>query len=135
MDDVIEIYAKELRVLIDKSNDAFEKQLNYISASALGLSMLFVEKVVKDLNTTKCNSLLILSWIFLGATLISNLISHVYTSKMHGKTLKEINDNVYNYKKAVTRNNRIGNWNLVSIAFLLIGLAIQIIFITINIKL
>lgn len=134
MEDSIKEYGKELRSLIDKSNESFEKQLNYISAGSLGLSMVIVEKVVKDLSTTKCNSVLILSWIFLGLTLISNLISHVYTSRVHGKTYSEISENKYNYLLAVKRNKFIGNWNFISIILLLLGLIFQILFLTLNIK-
>lgn len=133
MDENLKEYSNELRNLIDKSNDSFEKQLNYISAGSLGLSMIVVEKVVKDLSNTHCNSILIISWVFLASTLISNLLSHVYTSKAHGRTYKEICDDKYDYDKAVARNNFIGSWNVVSISLLLLGLIFQIIFITINI--
>ena len=133
MDETLKKYHDELRTLIDKSNDSFEKQLNYISAGALGLSMVIIEKIVKDLSHTEFNSILILSWTFLGLTLISNLISHVYSSKVHSKTFKEIGEDKYDYLNAIKRNNRIGNWNLISIAFLLLGLILQILFITLNI--
>jgi len=100
MEEILKIYADELRTLIDKSNDSFEKQLNYISAGSLGISMIVVEKIVKDLTKTNHNNLLILSWCFLGLTLVSNLLSHVYTSWVHGKTLSEINSEKYNYDNA-----------------------------------
>jgi hypothetical protein len=134
MEETLREYHCELRTLIDKSNESFEKQLNYISAGSLGLSMIIIEKIVKDLSITKCNSILIFSWIFLGLTLISNLVSHVYSLKVHSKTYKEIEEDKYNYRDAVKRNNIIGNWNLISIGFLLLGIILQIIFITLNIK-
>jgi len=135
MEESIREYAKELRNIIDKSNDSFEKQLNYISAGALGISMVLVEKIVKDLSTTRSNYILIISWCFLGLTLISNLVSHVYTSRVHSKTVAEIYDEKYDYDKAMLRNKSIGRWNTFSIAFLLIGITLQIIFIARNIKL
>lgn len=134
-ENTIKEYSKELRVLIDKSHDSFEKQLNYISAGALGLSMIVVEKIVKDLNKTACNSLLIISWCFLGATLISNMISHVFTSRLHSKTIQEIDLDSYSQTNATSRNKIINNWNFVSIGLLLLGILLQMIFITINIKL
>ncbi len=133
MDDNIKEYSKELKLLIDKSNDSFEKQLNYISAGALGLSMVIVEKVVKDLSKTQDNWILILSWALLGLTLISNMASHVYSSNIHSKTYKEIQEEKYDYHSAGKRNKRIGHWNLVSISFLLMGLFFQILFVTLNI--
>jgi hypothetical protein len=135
MDDSLKDYSNELRNLILKSHDSFEKQLNYISAGALGLSMIIVEKIVKDLSITKNNYLLILSWCFLGLTLISNLLSHVYSSRVHGKTLNEIQTESYSYNCALNRNKNINVWNIVSISFLLLGILLQLIFITINIKL
>ncbi|MFN0081998.1 MAG: hypothetical protein ACKVOM_05720 [Ferruginibacter sp.] len=133
MDETLKKYHDELRNLIDKSNDSFEKQLNYISAGSLGLSMVIIEKIVKDLSLTKFNSILIFSWAFLGLTLISNLLSHVYSSKAHSKTYKEIGEGKYDYLNAVKRNKIIGNWNLISIALLLLGIILQILFITLNI--
>lgn len=61
MNSDLQNYRNELKELISKGNEAFEKQLNYISAGALGLSILFIEHVVKDLSTTKCNVILIIS--------------------------------------------------------------------------
>ena len=133
MDETLKNYSDELKLLIQKSHDSFEKQINYISAGALGISMLFVEKVVKDITLTKCNCLLILSWAFFALTLVSNLLSHIYTSNIHGKTLSEIYLETYDDKKATTRNNHIKFWNLISISFLFLGIIFQIIFISLNI--
>jgi hypothetical protein len=107
MEGQFEEYAKELRTIIDKSNEYFEKQLNYISAGTFGISMIIVEKLVKDLTNSSCKWLLFLSWSFLGATLISNLISHIFTSKMHAKTLNEIKEDQYKFESAVRRNKKI----------------------------
>ena len=133
MEEEIKNYSKELRTLIDKSQESFEKQLNYISAGALGLSMVIIEKIVKDLSQTCNNWILIMSWSFLGLTLFSNLVSHIYTSRIHAKTINEIEADKYDYQKATRRNKRITNWNLTSVLFLLLGILFQIIFISINI--
>jgi hypothetical protein len=133
MDESLKNYADELKLLIQKSHDSFERQLNYISAGALGISMLFVEKVVKDIQQTKSNWLLISSWAFFTLTLISNLISHIYTSNKHDKTLSEIYSENYNYKAAAERNRHIKRWNMISVVLLFIGIILQIIFISLNI--
>ena len=133
MDKQIKEYEKELRTLIDKSNEYFEKQLSYISAGALGLSMIIVEKLVKDLGGAKCKWILFLSWSLLALSLISNLVSHVFTSSKHNKTLKEIVNDEYDYTKAKKRNGEIIVWNIFSIIFLLSGIVFQIIFLTYNI--
>ncbi len=133
MEDQLKDYAKELRTLIDKSNDAFEKQLNYISSGTLAISMIIVEKLVKDLKIASEKWLLILSWILLGATLISNLLSQIYTSKLHGRTLLEIDDDRYNFSSAKKRNRNINRWNFFSIILMLLGIIFQIIFLSKNI--
>lgn len=127
-------FAVELKSLILKSNEYFEKQLTYISAGALGLSMLISEKIIKDLSVTKCKWMLFFTWILLGLTLVSNLISHLYTSKLHNKTLEEINEKKYDYGKAVYRNKCINVWNFFSVALLLIGLVFQILFLIKNLN-
>jgi len=133
MDENIIKYSDELRVIIGKSYESFEKQLNYISAGTLGLSMIFIENVVNDLSLTHSNFLIIISWISLGLTLISNLISHIYTSWVHGMTLSEIINNNYKFEKAEKRNNYIKYWNIVSIGLLILGIIFLISFVSTNI--
>ena len=133
MDESLKNYTEELKILIQKSHDSFERQLNYISAGALGISMLFVEKVVKDIQQTKCNWVLIFSWSFFTLTLISNLVSHIYTSNSHDKTLSDIYSENYDFLKATKRNRNIKAWNIISISLLFIGIILQILFISLNI--
>lgn len=133
MNDLLKSYSEELKILIQKSHDSFEKQLNYISAGALGLSMLLIEKIVKDIQLTRCNWLLILSWTFFSLTLISNLVSHIYTSNVHDKTLKEIYNEEYKFESAIKRNKTIKCWNIISISLLFSGIIFQLIFIALNI--
>ena len=133
MEESLKNYCDELKLFIQKSHDSFERQINYISAGALGISMLFVEKVVKDITQTKCSCLLIISWSFFALTLVSNLLSHIYTSNIHDKTLAEIYSENYDNTKATSRNKNIKIWNIVSICLLFLGVIFQIIFISINI--
>jgi uncharacterized protein with PQ loop repeat len=133
MDESLKNYSEELKTLIQKSYDSFERQLNYISAGALGVSMLFVEKVVKDIRQTQCNWVLIFSWSLFTLTLVSNLLSHIYTSNIHDKTLSEIYSENYDHKNASSRNKKIKIWNIVSIILLFLGIIFQIIFISLNI--
>ncbi len=133
MDENLKGYADELRTLVTKSNESFEKQLNYISSGALGISMIVVEKVIKGFEHANNKWVVIISWILLGLTLTSNLLSHTFASKLHNKTLAEIQKDDYDYSSALRRNKEINNWNTISILFLLLGLTFQIIFIAINI--
>lgn len=125
-------YAGELRSIVVKSNDLFEKQLNYISAGALGLSMLLIEKIIPQVSASSCKWLLYVSWILLAGTLISNLVSHIYTANSHSKTITEIEEDRYNYASARRRNGIIRNWNVVSVSLLLLGLFSLILFVINN---
>lgn len=72
----------ELRVIKEKSEDDYEKNLVYISSGTLVLSLTFIEKIV-PLQGSTVVWFLIASWIFLSVTLLLNLISHQISSKYH----------------------------------------------------
>ena len=126
-------YRLHLKELVTKSQESFEKQLSYISAGALSVSMAFIKNVVGELNKTKSEELLILGWALMGVTLLINLLSHIFTSNCHNKTIAEIGDGKYNYENALCRHNNIKNLNYVSIATLVLGITLLLIFITLNI--
>lgn len=133
MDESLNNYKKELLSLLEKSNDSFEKQLNYVAAGAIGVSMIIVEKVIKDLANSNCKLALIGSWVLLALTLISNLISHVYTFSMHSKTIEEIDLEQYDFETAKSRNDKIKIWNVLSSILLVVGILLFIYFVSINI--
>lgn len=123
----------EVKKYYEKSQETFEKQLSFISAGSLGFSMFFVEKIVEDFSKANCRLLIILSWLLLGLTLIINLISHLLSARNNYNTLKEINENAYDFHKANSRI-KIINWlNWITIASLLFGILLFIIFILLNI--
>lgn len=132
MDESLTNYKKELLNLLEKSSDNFEKQINYIAAGAIGISMIVVEKVIKDLANSTCKAILILSWIFLTLTLVSNLISHIYTFSVHSKTIEEIDLEQYDYNQAKRRNDNIKNWNIVSALMLGLGIIFFVIYVSLN---
>jgi hypothetical protein len=126
-------YKKCLGDLVNKSSDDFEKQLSFISAGALALSITFMDKLVSDLDTASYKSLLIIGWIVLGMTLILNLISHLYSAQLHNRTLKEIEENNLNYfKNSIARNTKISIFNWITVIFLIFGIALIIIFSSVN---
>lgn len=129
----INSYKENLIQVINKSNDDFEKQLSFISAGALALSIAFMDKLAKDLSVAQSRWLLVGGWIFLALTLLSNLISHIYSSNLHNKTLKEVQEGYDDYyKNSITRNRKINHLNFFSISTLVIGLILIIIFSSIN---
>ena len=115
-------FRRELASLKDSSANLFEKQLSYISAGALGLSMVVIEKLFKDISITTYKPIIISSWICFGLTLFINLISHLYAGYLHNKSIKDIDDDNYTPQTVIKRNNQIEIVNCVSVIFLLAGI-------------
>jgi len=126
-------FKAEVTKYYEKSQETFEKQLSFISAGSLGFSMFFVEKIVEDFSSTNLRILIILSWLLLGSTLIINLISHLLSARNNYNTLKEINNDQYDFNKASSRINTINWLNWLTIGSLLFGILLFIIFILLNI--
>ncbi|MCW3074270.1 MAG: hypothetical protein JWP69_1339 [Flaviaesturariibacter sp.] len=126
-------YQSHLKELVNKSQESFEKQLSYISAGSLSISMGFIKNVVGELSKSKYEGFIIGSWSLMGVTLLINLLSHVFTSNCHNKTIEEIGDGQYDYINALCRHNDIKKLNYVSIATLILGIAFLLIFISLNI--
>jgi uncharacterized membrane protein len=68
----------------EKSEDDYEKNLVYIAAGTLVLSMTFLDKITK-LDDASGVVFLILSWILLALTLLGNLVSHQLSSAFHSE--------------------------------------------------
>ena len=126
-------YRKELAALKESSGNFFEKQLSYISAGALGLSMIVVDKLFKNILDTVWKPLIIVSWICFGLTLFINLISHLYAGSLHNKSISDIDNEKYDQKTVKTRNFHIDLVNYISVAILFIGICCFVIYISKNI--
>jgi hypothetical protein len=126
-------YQLHLKELVTKSQESFEKQLSYISAGSLSVSMAFIKNVVGELNKSSYESFLILGWSLMGITLLINLLSHVYTSNCHNKTIEEIREGRYDYTIALCRHKNIKRFNYSSIATLISGITSLLLFISLNI--
>jgi hypothetical protein len=110
-----------LQKIKEKSDDDFEKNITFISAGALGISMTFIEKIV---NLPKAIHLwiIITAWGFLTLTLLANLLSHYLSSCYHLKAIEEYD----------ARNKKITRLNLSTIFTLILGIILLIIFLSIN---
>jgi len=129
---ILQEYKLELKLVYEKSQDAFEKQLSYLSAGALGLSILYIEDVIKDIKTSELKWALIASWIFLTLTLIVNLLSHYLSSRNTFKSIKEIDDGDYNAKKVNIRIDQVNVINKSTIVTFIIGILLLITFVINN---
>ena len=124
----------------EKSEDDFEKQLIFIASGALGISFVFLEKLV---NLSKSIHLwtLTVAWVCLALSLCVNLWSHYLTKNLADKSIDDQDDHrdgkmdyehlCNNIKR---RNSTIDQVNYFSIAALFLGLTFLITFVTINIS-
>lgn len=116
----------------EKSEDDFEKLLTFISAGALGLSITFIEKLV-PLNSATSVDYLITGWVFIALTLVVNLFSHSYSSRMNEKSLEDYDNEVDDLHDIITRRNkRIDIINWTSLGLLAFGLGFTIYFTSLN---
>lgn len=133
MDDSLRQFREDTLKAYNRNQDDFEKQLIYISSGSLGLSMFFIEKVVKDIMTTEMKGVLCLGWIFLTATLLINIYSHYLANKFNYKTVQEIDSDSYNYNIAIRRNTSLQKINYSSLIFLVLGILSIVFFSSYNI--
>lgn len=116
--------------LITKSEDEFEKKITYIAAGALLLSLTFIEKVIQIESSTG-KLFLVLSWIFLICTLITNLVSHLVVKIHLRKVQQEITDKLDYETRVKNHRKRIfisESFNWTSVSLLIAGIAMIIVF-------
>ena len=121
-----EKYSDKVQKDRNYSSDQFDKQLVYLSAGALVLTIGFVKDLVVITNETS-TTLLIISWISFTLSLIAMLLSHrssVYSMdyELDGKSKKSDDWDLI---------TKFLNW--VSTLSLIIGIILFIIFISKNI--
>jgi hypothetical protein len=129
----MEEYKRNLTTVFFKSQEEFEKRLSLLSASGFGASVFLIENVVGKLSEVSYIWILVISWIFLGFTLLLNLISHVISANKTWNTLNDILTNKYDCKIALKRHHFVQNLNYSCIGLLCIGLIFLILFFTLNI--
>lgn len=132
MNDALKEFEKELVELHTKSYDNYDKKLSYLSASSIGVSMVFIKDIVGNINDCCFKWLLIFSWILLTMTLVLNLFSHTFSAKRHNATLSEIRTNKYSPQKALKRNKQIILVNNIINALFGFGISSLVLFIIIN---
>lgn len=117
---------------LEKSEDDFERKITYISAGSLALSITFIEKIVA-LDHAEKIWFLIIGWALLILTLLVNLLSHYYSKVLTRQTIYDLDNNVADIsQKIVARNKKIDSINVCCIFTLIIGLALFVIFVSLN---
>jgi hypothetical protein len=121
--------------LKEKGEDDYEKNIIYIAAGTLVLSLTFLEKIV-NLEETNAVWYLIWSWIFLSITLLSNLVSHqlssLYIERCRIFYANCGDDRTYPDKKLKIYIKRLSAVNWSATATLFLGISLLVIFCSIN---
>jgi hypothetical protein len=129
----LEDYRSHLAKVMEGNSDRFEKQLSYISAGSLGISMAFIKDIVGSLQSTAGTNFLLYGWICMGVTLLINLVSQVYANYCHAETIGEIDDKCFDTIIANNRRNKIQYMNYFSMLTLFAGIGLLLYFISKNI--
>ena len=123
---------EEFANLLTRSQDIFEKQLSYISAGALGLSVGFIKDIV-DIKHSSYKWMVVVGWGLLIFTLLLNLHSHLIAvgNAKKGK-LETENLDLFDDKKINTRTKKMERINTITVWTLTGGIFIIVLYITIN---
>jgi hypothetical protein len=118
-----------------KSQDDFEKYINVLASGGLAITIAFFDKIV-DIHSAICVFLIVLGWVLLVATLLSNLVSHYLSISYAQNTIDEINEKKYDdvFTNVKKRNTCIKFLNGLSIVALIIGIVSIIVFVIINLN-
>ena len=119
---------------INESQSDFEKNLVYLSAGALTLSMGFIEKII-PISESTAKPLIVLSWILLAATLLLNLATHLISVRNSTKAREEMDSGmVYDtlIQKISCRNKIMTILNWITYALFSFGVILTVIFCSIN---
>lgn len=119
---------------INESQSDFEKNLVYLSAGALTLSMGFIEKII-PISKANAQFLIVLSWILLAAALLLNLATHLISVRNGTKAREEMDlGMVYEtlIQKISCRNKIMMFLNWFTYALFSIGIILTVIFCSIN---
>jgi hypothetical protein len=121
-----------LEQIKQKSEDDFEKNITYISAGTLILSLTFIEKIV-PLSNSGYIGLLIWGWAMLALTLVVNLGSHLLSSYYSDKCREEFEKEHAKCNENLRRRNKIIRIiNISTLCTLLLGITFLILFCTKN---
>lgn len=130
----VKAFGLELKGLFQKSQDNFEKQLSYISAGALALSVGFIKDIVHPIKYSSYKWMLLSGWGLLIFTLLLNLVSHIIAARNARKGAKETEDieNTYNPDKIDSRATQMDIINWTTIGTLAGGIVLIVLYITFN---
>jgi hypothetical protein len=126
----VETLTQMMMDIKEKSEDDFEKNITYISAGTLVLSLTFLDKVVHVQDSSYIGALM-WAWIFLVGTLLINLASHQLSSWFADLAYVEIIKGDERHVQKLNRRNWIMRGiNILTIATLICGISLLTYFAT-----
>ena len=121
---------------INESQSDFEKNLVYLSAGALVLSIGFIEKII-SFDKASNKWIVVVSWGILASTLLLNLASHLISVGNSTKAREEM-DMGMEYNKLIERiscrNKLMRTINWISYVLFAFGVILVVVFCSINMK-
>jgi hypothetical protein len=128
-------YWEERKLLIQLKDGAiqrFDQILTTLSSSALVFSIFVIKDFVKD-ATPNSRTLLVLAWVFWFVSLLSVLLSLLFSEKLLAKMIDDADDA---YQNKEVSSSRLG-WitdklNYLSLAGFLTGVVLFLVFVALN---
>lgn len=114
------------------SQNTLDKYLISLSSGSLGLSIIFVNNIIKD-NPIYCKSLLTISWVLFPITILLVLISFLSSIYSFSKAISQTDSNkIQNEEPGGTWNLITKILNIIGVIFFLFGLILLLIFVSLN---
>lgn len=106
-----------------------DKYLLTISTGSFGLSFAFIDEIVK--TTMKEPIVLVIAWVMFASSVISSLLSFVFSKRAFSQAIEKLDKNYENPKYSVDisfENLQTKTFNVFSFLFLIIGFVTFIFF-------
>lgn len=135
LQEILQKFRQKSEDLHQKSYEIFDKQLVYMSAGALGLSFVLIDKVVKDVNQSHYKWMLITGWVLLILTLLLNLVSHVVAAYVHRETVRLIDEGLFDSANSgmIDKKNRVLDlFNYLFYGIMVIGIIFIFLYASLN---
>jgi len=112
------------------SQNTLDKYLISLSSGSLGLSIVFVNNIIKG-NPIYCKSFLTISWVLFSITILLVLISFLSSIYSFSKAISQTDSNkIQNEEPGGTWNLITKILNIIGVIFFLFGLILLLIFVS-----
>ena len=114
------------------SQNTLDKYLISLSSGSLGLSIIFINNIIKD-NPIYCKGFLIISWILFSITILFVLISFLSSIHSFSKAISQTDsEKIHKETPGGTWNVFTKILNVINILFFILGLIFLLTFVSLN---